>query len=57
MKNPIDSVGNRIRDLLACHTVPQLIVPPRAPYLVTSILEVRAASNFTVDSKLQEETL
>jgi hypothetical protein len=30
MKNANDSIGNRIRDLLACSAVPQPAAPPRA---------------------------
>jgi hypothetical protein len=31
MKNPSDTIGNRICDLPAHSTVPQPIAPPRAP--------------------------
>ena len=31
MKNSIDTIGNRTRDLPACSTVPHPTVPPRAP--------------------------
>ena len=33
MKNSNDNIGNRTRDLPACSAVPQLIVPPRVPYM------------------------
>jgi hypothetical protein len=31
MKNSIDTIRNRTRDLLACSAVPQPTAPPRAP--------------------------
>jgi len=34
MKNSNDTIGNRTRDLLACSTVPQPTVPPRAPIYI-----------------------
>ena len=34
MKNSDDIIGNRSRDLPTCSAVPQLTVPPRAPYYI-----------------------
>jgi hypothetical protein len=31
MKNPIDTIGNRTRDLPVCNAVPGRTGPPRAP--------------------------
>ena len=33
MKNSIDTIGNRTRDLRACSAVPQPTAPPRALFL------------------------
>jgi hypothetical protein len=40
MKNSNDTIGNRIRDLPVCSTVPQPTAPPRAP-VVFLILKIK----------------
>jgi len=45
MKNSNDTIGNRIRHLLACNAVPQPTAPPRAPYLVIQILDLFHVKN------------
>jgi hypothetical protein len=37
MKNSIDTVGNRTRDLLTCSAVPQPTAPKRAPIFIVYI--------------------
>jgi hypothetical protein len=36
MENSIETIGNRIRDLLFCSAVPQPTAPPRAPFHILS---------------------
>jgi len=40
MKNSIDIIGNRTRDLPVCSSVPQPTVPPRAPKLKSKGAEI-----------------
>jgi hypothetical protein len=41
MKNSIDTIGNRTRDLPACSAVPQPTAPPRTPVYVSRFLYIR----------------
>ena len=44
MENPIDPIGNQIRNLPASRAVPQLTVPPRTPVVVVEVVKLLAVS-------------
>jgi hypothetical protein len=49
MKNSIDTIGNRNRDLPVCSAVPQPTAPPRAPVRpITSLNAILMISNFSI---------
>jgi hypothetical protein len=49
MKNSIDIIGNRNRDLAACNTLPQPTAPPRAPDYQNSPPKYRVPSKRNFD--------